>query len=99
MSTDPEAPKIPLPRGWSQYVRSAVLHVISLAQYATIPDLRLTPKREPSLGFHRSARDTSALAWGFLHPGRIIGRLVKNVLTDMSWSTRTNHNDHRKKSP
>ena len=25
---------IPLPRGWSRRVRSAMLHVISLAQYA-----------------------------------------------------------------
>ena len=36
MSTNPEAPNIPLPRGWKQRVRSAVLHVISLAQYAAV---------------------------------------------------------------
>jgi putative transposase len=36
MSTNQETPKIPLPRGWNQHVRSAVLHVISLAQYATV---------------------------------------------------------------
>ena len=36
MSTNQETPKIPLPKGWKQHVRSAVLHVISLAQYATI---------------------------------------------------------------
>jgi transposase InsO family protein len=36
MSTNQETPKIPLPRGWKQHVRSAVLHVISLAQYATV---------------------------------------------------------------
>ena len=36
MSRNQETPKIPLPRGWKQDVRSAVLHVISLAQYATV---------------------------------------------------------------
>ena len=36
MSTNQKTPKIPLPKGWKQHVRSAVLHVISLAQYATI---------------------------------------------------------------
>ena len=34
MSTNPETPNIPVPRGWKQRVRSAVLHVISLAQFA-----------------------------------------------------------------
>ena len=29
-------PRIPLPRGWTSHVRSAVLHVIALAQYATV---------------------------------------------------------------
>ncbi len=28
-------PKIPLPKGWRRHVRSDMLHVISLAQYAT----------------------------------------------------------------
>ena len=27
--------QIPIPRSWKKHVRSAVLHVISLAQYAT----------------------------------------------------------------
>ena len=27
-------PRIPLPKGWNRHVRSAVLHVISLAQFA-----------------------------------------------------------------
>lgn len=36
MSTSQETPKIPLPKGWKQHVRLAVLHVISLAQYATV---------------------------------------------------------------
>lgn len=36
MSNNQETPKIPLPKGWKQHVRSAVLHVISLAQYATV---------------------------------------------------------------
>ena len=36
MTTDQETPKVPLPRGWKQHLRSAVLHVISLAQYATV---------------------------------------------------------------
>ncbi|MHC4402340.1 MAG: hypothetical protein ACYTG0_21965 [Planctomycetota bacterium] len=31
MSTNQETPKIPLPKGWKQHVRSAVLQVISLA--------------------------------------------------------------------
>jgi hypothetical protein len=29
-------PKIPLPKSWTTHVRSAVLHVIALAQYATV---------------------------------------------------------------
>lgn len=29
-------PDVPLPKGWSKHVRSAVLHVISLAQYITV---------------------------------------------------------------
>ena len=29
-------PRIPLPKGWTSHVRSAVLHVIALAQYATV---------------------------------------------------------------
>ena len=33
--TDREAPKIPLPKAWHAHVKSATLHVISLAQYAT----------------------------------------------------------------
>jgi transposase len=36
MSSNQETPQIPLPRGWKQHVRSSVLHVISLAQYATV---------------------------------------------------------------
>ena len=36
MSRIQETPKIQLPRGWKQHVRSFVLHVISLAQYATV---------------------------------------------------------------
>ena len=34
MSTSQQTPKIPLPKGWKKQVRSAVLHVLSLAQYA-----------------------------------------------------------------
>ena len=36
MSTSQETPKIALPKSWKQHVRLAVLHVISLAQYATV---------------------------------------------------------------
>lgn len=35
MPNSQETSKIPLPKGWKKHVRSAVLHVISLAQYAT----------------------------------------------------------------
>jgi hypothetical protein len=28
-------PRIPLPKSWNKYVRSSLVHVISLAQYAT----------------------------------------------------------------
>ena len=31
-----KSPRIPLPKGWTKHVRSAVLHVISLAQYAAV---------------------------------------------------------------
>ena len=34
MSASQQTPKIPLPKGWKRQVRSAVLHVLSLAQYA-----------------------------------------------------------------
>ena len=34
MSTNQETLNIPLPKGWTKQIRSAVLHVISLAQYA-----------------------------------------------------------------
>jgi hypothetical protein len=34
MSSKP-APKVPLPMHWKKHVKSAILHVISLAQYAT----------------------------------------------------------------
>jgi hypothetical protein len=30
-----ESPQIPLPKSWSKHVRAAILHVISLAQFAT----------------------------------------------------------------
>ncbi|MHC4401825.1 MAG: hypothetical protein ACYTG0_19305 [Planctomycetota bacterium] len=39
MSTNQKTPKIPLPRRWKQHVRSAVLHVISVAQYAAVHTL------------------------------------------------------------
>jgi hypothetical protein len=34
-----KAPRIPLPKAWTKHVRSAMLHVISLAQFA-----RCTPR-------------------------------------------------------
>jgi hypothetical protein len=33
--TTQQAPTIPLPKAWNQHVRSAVLHVVALGQYAT----------------------------------------------------------------
>ena len=36
MSTSQQTPTISLPKGWQQQVRGAVLHVISLAQYAAV---------------------------------------------------------------
>jgi len=36
MSKQPDLPRMLLPRGWPQRVRSAVLHVIALAQYVMI---------------------------------------------------------------
>ena len=33
--TTQQTPTIPLPKAWNQHVRSAVLHVVALAQYAT----------------------------------------------------------------
>ena len=29
-------PRIPLPKAWTNHVRSAMLHVIALAQYVTV---------------------------------------------------------------
>ena len=34
--SDPSPPDLPLPSGWPRNVKSAVLHVISLAQYAIV---------------------------------------------------------------
>ena len=31
-----KSPRTPLPKGWTKHVRAAVLHVISLAQYAAV---------------------------------------------------------------
>ena len=36
MSRNQKTPHIPLPKGWTKHVRSAVLHVLSLAQYAAV---------------------------------------------------------------
>ena len=36
MLAKPEAPQIPLPKGWQGCVKSAVVHVISLAHYAIV---------------------------------------------------------------
>ena len=36
MSKSQQTPKIPLPKGWEKQVRSAVLHILSLAQYAAV---------------------------------------------------------------
>ena len=36
MSKSQQRPTIPLPKSWNKQVRSAVLHVLSLAQYAAI---------------------------------------------------------------
>ena len=36
MLTKPEEPRIPLPKGWQDCVKSAVLHAISLAHYAIV---------------------------------------------------------------
>ena len=33
MPANPSSPEIPLPRGWPSRVKSAILHVISLAQF------------------------------------------------------------------
>ncbi len=35
-----KSPRIPLPNHWTKHVRSAVLHVISLAQYAMVSSRR-----------------------------------------------------------
>ena len=36
MPKSQNTPKIPLPGGWKQHVRLAVLHAVSLAQYAAV---------------------------------------------------------------
>ncbi len=36
MSKSQQTPEIPLPKGWKKQVRSAVLHVLSLARYAAV---------------------------------------------------------------
>ena len=34
MASKSEAPEIPLPKSWGKHVKSAILHIIALAQYA-----------------------------------------------------------------
>ena len=36
MPKSQDTPSIPLPKAWTEHVRSAVLHVLSLAQYAAV---------------------------------------------------------------
>ena len=36
MPKSQDTPNIPLPKAWTKHVRSAVLHVLSLAQYAAV---------------------------------------------------------------
>jgi hypothetical protein len=36
MLTNPQPPRIHLPKGWQAYVKSAVLHAIALAHYAIV---------------------------------------------------------------
>ena len=36
MANKSKAPEIPLPKAWGKRVRSAVLHVVALAQYALV---------------------------------------------------------------
>ena len=36
MPRSKKAPQIPLPKSWKRHVRSAMLHVIALAQYAAV---------------------------------------------------------------
>ena len=36
MLARPQPPRIPLPKGWQSYVKSAVLHAIALAHYAIV---------------------------------------------------------------
>ena len=36
MPKSQNTPNIPLPKAWNKHVRSAALHVLSLAQYATV---------------------------------------------------------------
>ena len=55
MPANPSSPEIPLPRGWPSRVKSAILHVISLAQFtlaytrgwaANSPNCRIRLKAE-----------------------------------------------------
>jgi hypothetical protein len=34
MASKSKAPEIPLPKSWGKHVKSAILHIIALAQYA-----------------------------------------------------------------
>ena len=61
MPTQPSPPTIPLPRGWPSRVKSAILHVISLAQFtlaytrgwaANSPNSRIRLKAELDRALH-----------------------------------------------
>ena len=84
-----EEPKIPLPKAWTSHVRSAVLHVIGLAQFATAytrswsannPNERMRPVLVFSRLRSRRIRDPTR--GGFIDPcslrgrGRLIGVVI-----------------------
>ena len=43
MVANPQSPRIHLPKGWHDCVKSAVLHAIALAHYAIVYARALTP--------------------------------------------------------
>ena len=70
MTAKRPSPEIPLPRGWPSRVKSAILHVISLAQFtlaytrgwaANSPNSRIRLKAELDRALQQSARLREAL--------------------------------------
>ncbi len=82
MAKQKNPPRIPLPHGWSRSVKSAMLHVLSLAQYAmaythswAVNDLPYLADRASSPCAHQTSCRSPTVVRMILRPlGRVAQR-------------------------